>query len=274
MTIDGHRFVGSGEDWMRSQERRMIRQERRPAPPNVMDYFGPGITQNARQIADWNDVETLRNGWYFTEMLGINSPDPLKMWMGQTIVTPGGAGTQSVWSHTGSGAPVNFVRQFDYPANQSVPNFTAWASSYSNTVPTLQILNRTSTYNGGGIFASNNGVLIVRYTFTLTKIAGAQEWRIGFFTNANAAHSAGGAAGIWELRFIDHTGSIAVLQDMRVHNHAQPAGNLGCAFTSTVDVRSVPAAGVCSIEVWLNVDAGGLGFNLSPGNFSVQQVTY
>lgn len=130
--VSNHRIVTDGSDWMRDVERRVNRQERRPAPVDVKAVFGTAINQRARQIADWNDPEALRNGWYYTESFGIHSPDPDYMWMGECIVTYEGHGTQVLWSH---GAPVlyQFARTFHWHENEA-PDFAAWQQVYPPVV--------------------------------------------------------------------------------------------------------------------------------------------
>lgn len=123
---NNHRIVTSGDDWMRDQERRLTRQERRPNPANLNARFGPAISQRAMKVADWNDVEILRNGWFSSESFSINSPDPDTGWMGTCIVRPDGTGIQELWSH---GEPLTrgFVREITWPSVDLLPTFSEWS---------------------------------------------------------------------------------------------------------------------------------------------------
>ena len=122
---NNHRIVTGGDDWMRDIERRLTRQERRPAAANLHDLYGPGIGMRARQVADWSDPEVLRNGWYFSETFSINSPDPVAMWLGTCVVTYHGHGIQQLWSH-GEAISRGRVREFHWHNASQAPTFAAW----------------------------------------------------------------------------------------------------------------------------------------------------
>lgn len=115
------RIVTSGEDWMRDVEKSLRRQERRPAPPSFADQLGPGITQRARAIVDWNDPANLRNGWFFSDVLSLNTPDPMVAWSGMTVISSDNRGVQHLWSHEERSR--QYVRTFSFGVSP-VPVFT------------------------------------------------------------------------------------------------------------------------------------------------------
>lgn len=122
---DGHRIPQDGGDVIRSLQRRVAALERRRGISNMEQYIGFGIAPHARRIGDWNDVTIHNNGWYFSAVNALNSPDTTKMWLGQVIVTHDGHGLMQVWEHGGAGAPPQYIRQF-HTHDLSPPVFTAW----------------------------------------------------------------------------------------------------------------------------------------------------
>jgi hypothetical protein len=122
---NNHRIVGGADDWMRDVERRIGRQERRPAAASLNARFGPAVGQRALKVADWNDPEMLSNGWYSADTFSINSPDPDYRWLGTCVVDPYGRGVQELWSH-GHIVTVGAVREFDWPETDLLPTFTQW----------------------------------------------------------------------------------------------------------------------------------------------------
>lgn len=117
------RIITSGDDWMRDMEKRVARGERRPAPASFADQLGPGVTQRARAIVDWSDPAILRNGWYYSDPLSLNTPDYDTGWIGETIVTSDGRGVQRVTAITDNRM---FMRRFSFPGGGALAVFTAW----------------------------------------------------------------------------------------------------------------------------------------------------
>lgn len=110
-------------DWMRQQEKRTMREERRPHVTKASDIMGPGIAPRAVVITDWNS-ETARsfNGFFYSAIGADNSPDDTKAWLGLTLST-GDHIQQVAWSH-GVGVVEGFVRT-GHEHNASA-EFSAW----------------------------------------------------------------------------------------------------------------------------------------------------
>jgi hypothetical protein len=120
------RIVIGAEDWMRQQEKRTLREQRRPQVHKASDLLGPGFAPQAVAIDDWNDDATLFNGFFYTAPGALNTPDDTKWWIGQTIAMPGGFGIQTVWDMRGtSSPPTNRSRRFTSFTGERV--FSTWA---------------------------------------------------------------------------------------------------------------------------------------------------
>lgn len=124
---DGHRIITNAEDWMRSMERRLSALERRGPGGTLVDRLGHSVRSQARQIVDWNDESTFENGWYFTDIGALNTPNPTLAWIGQTLCARGESGIQQVWSYATGATPTCYVRQFHLNDPPVAPTFTAWA---------------------------------------------------------------------------------------------------------------------------------------------------
>lgn len=164
------RIITSGDDWMRDMEKRVRREERRPAPPSFADHLGPGVTQRARAIVDWNDPGVLRNGWYYSEPLAINTPDYDTAWIGQTIVTFDGRGVQQLSSLDDDR---RFQRRFYYAANSAVPTFGDWQHTGGGALP--EALSSPSGWTSGS-YATRSGdtvTLLINVSATTNKAGAA-----------------------------------------------------------------------------------------------------
>ena len=95
------RIPTGAEDYFRNLEKRLSRLERRPVPMEASDLLGPGITSRAVQIMDWDSSDAIYNGFFHTEVGGINTPDPMLSWTGQVIAKDDGTGMQQVWNTDG-----------------------------------------------------------------------------------------------------------------------------------------------------------------------------
>lgn len=114
-------------DWMRSLEKRMLHEERRPSITSAADLMGPGLAPFAVQIQDWEQDEAAFNGMFWTDLGGLNSPDPGIQWMGETVANIDGTGYQHVVDMTtGEVPPDEYIRTFTSVNGLRV--YTDWAS--------------------------------------------------------------------------------------------------------------------------------------------------
>lgn len=120
-----HPIVTTAEGWFRSQEKRTLREERRPRVTHASDLLGPGIAPRAVQVQDWNSEETTFNGFFYSEPGALHSPDPAYDWIGQVIATPTGHGLQQVWQHSPTGPATQYVRTF-HTHSLETPIYSAW----------------------------------------------------------------------------------------------------------------------------------------------------
>lgn len=120
----GHPVPQTMDDWMRSQEKRTMHEERRPRVATAQDLLGPGFGPRATRISDWNVEEARFNGFFWSTGDALNTPAANYMaWMGLAITT-GHHTVQVLWSH-GSAPTLAFTRQIHVHANE-MPSFMPW----------------------------------------------------------------------------------------------------------------------------------------------------
>lgn len=112
---------------MRSLEKRVLHEERRPQIRTAADLLGPGFGPYAVQISDWNAEETTFNGLWWSEAGALNSPDPAKQWMGNSEGNSDGTGTEHVVEVGPAAAtpPAEYTRGFTSVAGGR--SYAAWA---------------------------------------------------------------------------------------------------------------------------------------------------
>jgi|GEM_PF-2907517 len=116
----------NASDWMRSMEKRILHEERRPSVRTASDIMGPGLGPYCVQIVDWNDPATAFNGMYYTlPPNGLNTPGSSQMWMGETFGNQDGTGYQDVYDPTGGSPPQHYQRTFH--VLNGVRTFSVWA---------------------------------------------------------------------------------------------------------------------------------------------------
>jgi hypothetical protein len=114
-------------DWMRSQEKRVMHEERRPRVTTAADILGPGFGPTATPLLDWNAEEARFNGFFYSEGDATNAPhDDAMLWMG-TVISTGHHAIQVVYSH-GDGPIEQWMRSVHIHEN-NLPSFTAWAQA-------------------------------------------------------------------------------------------------------------------------------------------------
>jgi hypothetical protein len=114
----------TGEDWMRSQEKRTLHEERRPRVATASDILGPIMGPLAARVSDWNQAETAFNGLVWSEPGSLNSPNDAEHWIGEVIAQEDGFGVQLAWNYRTPGTPLLFVRTF--ASTGTTRTFTPW----------------------------------------------------------------------------------------------------------------------------------------------------
>jgi hypothetical protein len=90
MTQDWRIPITFEDSWNQSQKR-MMRQERRPAVTSASQILGPGAAPFAVQLEDWNEEGATFTGVFYSEPNAANSPDEEGglpgdyYWMGETF---------------------------------------------------------------------------------------------------------------------------------------------------------------------------------------------
>lgn len=123
---NGHRIVQSMDDWMRSTEKRLGHEERRPIVRRASDLLGPGFAPYAVHTVNWNSEETQFNGLFYSETGAENTPDNSMTWIGTVIATRDGRGVQEVWNFDGP-EPLHYTRSWT-TGNNPIPTWTAWTA--------------------------------------------------------------------------------------------------------------------------------------------------
>jgi len=124
-------IVTDADGYLRGQEKRLLRQERRPMVKQASDILGPGIAPYAVQISHWNTDEATFNGVFWTEPGDTGAPDLTHWWIGQTEASSDGFGIQQVLSFRESGTwpPLTYRRQFYDPGNGNI-TYSQWVSQH------------------------------------------------------------------------------------------------------------------------------------------------
>lgn len=82
--------------WVQQTDKRMMRQERRPAITNATQILGPGAGPFAVLLNDWNEEGATFNGTFYSEPGAVNAPDTegdppgtasTMYWLGETFGT-------------------------------------------------------------------------------------------------------------------------------------------------------------------------------------------
>jgi len=115
-------------DWMRGVEKRVLHEERRPQVRSASDLLGPGFAPYATPINDWNTDTAAFNGYFWTPVGALNSPDGARQWIGTTVAYSDGSGVQEVSEKGFAGSPPDrYIRTFRTQGGIRV--YSAWASA-------------------------------------------------------------------------------------------------------------------------------------------------
>lgn len=117
------------EQMFRQNEKRMLRQERRPVIQQASDLMGPGVASFAVEVPSWRSPEAAFNGWFWTPpSTNSDAPDTTHYWIGQTTATQDGFGIQRAMTFhdEGSWPPRVAWRQFVNISGVNV-NYSTWS---------------------------------------------------------------------------------------------------------------------------------------------------
>jgi len=120
------RVVETADDWMRQQEKRIMHEERRPRISKASDLLGPGIASYTVEVQDWSQETTHFNGMFHSLPGAANTPEEGVAFLGFTLMSQGGEGQQTVWSHdaTDSGPVRTYTRTMR--TGGTTPEFSGW----------------------------------------------------------------------------------------------------------------------------------------------------
>lgn len=149
--------------WQNHTERRLIAQERQPRIYHAYDLLGPGFGATATELLDWNQEEATFNGFFWSQIDALNSPDTSHEWLGIAVVEDDNQrGIQVAWMADAGDPPAVYLRRFenfDAPSPLFTP-WRAWAAGggggtgTSNVVTGIQTdpsaVSITSTLAGPG----------------------------------------------------------------------------------------------------------------------------
>lgn len=128
MTQGWNRPVSGGQ-WMRTQEKRINRQERRPSVNTAQDLLGPGFAPTAQRLLDWNSDEATFNGIFYSEPGAVNSPDDTRFWIGTVVSQSNEFGIQRVMEfHLTAPSLTEYVRAFYLTSGSAHRFYSAWAT--------------------------------------------------------------------------------------------------------------------------------------------------
>lgn len=175
----------TAQDWMRSMEKRVLNEERRPLIRSAADLLGPGFAPYAVQVTDWDGDEAVFNGmFYSTAGLSINSPDNGSDWIGMVLAEADGFGIQRVMEHRSDNAetPIReYMRRFFDPGGGGTRAYSAWqpmhpvveslASLVGSTAGTVQYLQAAT-------IRQNLTVMNWRLTWTAATLTGSSSGNV------------------------------------------------------------------------------------------------
>lgn len=114
-------------DYLRSMEKRVLHEERRPQVRSASDLLGPGFAPYAVQTNDWNAEATARQGFWWSAPGALNSPDGTKTWIGIVQASADGSGNQELHEQINGSPPAHKIRTFWMAGG--VRNYSAWADA-------------------------------------------------------------------------------------------------------------------------------------------------
>jgi hypothetical protein len=174
--------------------------------------LGPGITQRARAIVDWNDPAILRNGWYYSDPLSLNTPDYDTGWMGECVLTYDGRGMQRVSSMTDNRT---FIRRFSFPGVSPLAVFTAWQHVSGDPEVVNMPTENPAVWSTGAssmVRSGNTVTLCINTTAASNVGGGGRVFALPLRYQPSALHGShyfwavDSASGGQNLMYVDYTG--------------------------------------------------------------------
>lgn len=114
------------KDLVARTEKRLAVLERRPVPTSAADLLGPTAGKTAVLISDWNaDVASL-NGYVWSAVGALHSPDPTLTWTGQVIAHDDHSGIQQAWNADDLDNVLFSMRTFTTDGSTNGRTYSAW----------------------------------------------------------------------------------------------------------------------------------------------------
>jgi hypothetical protein len=151
-------------DYLRSMEKRMLHEERRPQVRSAADLLGPGFSPYSVETNDWNAEATARQGFWWSAPNALNSPDNTKTWMGWVTSNSDGSGIQDVQEQSTTSPPLHYVRTFQTIGGIRV--YSVWGRTFGDTgwLP-MTLVSGWAAYGTGyedPTYRRRNGVVYLR----------------------------------------------------------------------------------------------------------------
>lgn len=164
----------TGEDWMRSQEKRLLHEERRPQVRAASDILGPGIAPYCIRLEDWNADETLFNGFWYSEPGAFNSPNNTRYWIGTSLTIEGGWGIQRVSEYFGTTTDVLwprpvYTRKFWTASPDAPRSWSLWRLEDGTPPGIISDYGGSSTFPTAYSTANNSTAWTAASGFTITR---------------------------------------------------------------------------------------------------------
>lgn len=123
MTRNGRPEVDA-EDYFGNQNKKLALADRRPVIRRASDLVGPGISEAAVQVTDYNNALATYNGYYSSLAGAANAPNVEETFVGYTVMDADLGGVQVLY---GMQSRVEFRRRFTRnPMDPSSIVFGAW----------------------------------------------------------------------------------------------------------------------------------------------------
>lgn len=168
------RIPTDANTYLRQQEKRVMREERRPIIATASDLLGPGAGPYANLINDWShEAGTFVGVYYSDPTLGqTNSPNNALYWMGETFATSDGYGFQRLTQVSPTGAtiakPAVYRRHFASPSGVAV--FQPWVQLEGQDIDWV---NMTSNLTSGTArWMLRGGYVTIQIDGAMTTVSG------------------------------------------------------------------------------------------------------
>lgn len=162
------------EDYLRSQEKRVLHEERRPQIRVASDILGPGIAPYCIRLEDWSADETYFNGFWYSEPGAFNSPNPNRYWIGYSLTTEEGFGIERVSEYFGTTTDVVwprpvYVRKFSTAAPDAPRVWSLWRVEDGNPPGLISDFGGSSSYPAAYSTGNDSTAWTAAAGFTITR---------------------------------------------------------------------------------------------------------